>query len=132
MRLRTLKKWSKQAAPILVEHYGMKPFLAERGESYHGLKIRCSHKQNPQQYCRCECQYHPLSGTPMVGWMDGYYEPEWTERTAWEHLREHVLWGDRPRGMSEEAWAAATRLVRITQADHDALDAHINELQAIA
>lgn len=29
-------------------------------------------------------------GTPMVGWMSGYEEPEWEERTAWEYLEDLV------------------------------------------
>lgn len=41
MNLRTLKKRSQEAASILEKHYGDKTFLAERGENYHGLKVRC-------------------------------------------------------------------------------------------
>lgn len=29
-------------------------------------------------------------GTPMVGWMSGYEEPEWEEQDAWAYLREIV------------------------------------------
>ena len=38
--------------------------------------------------------------------MSGYYEPEWSERTAYEELRERVLWDDRPRNATDAEWAA--------------------------
>lgn len=94
MTLRTLKKKSKQALPIMLKHYPREltgeVFTAERGANYHGRVIRCTHgtgdpclvKGRP----RCECTYHPLKGTPMVGAMSGYYEPEWDERPVLEDL----------------------------------------------
>lgn len=35
--------------------------------------------------------HEPLKGTINIGWMSGYYEPEWEEETAWEALRTAVL-----------------------------------------
>ena len=33
-----------------------------------------------------------LKGTKGFGGMDGYYEPEWSDRSAWSELKEHVYW----------------------------------------
>ncbi|MBP27888.1 MAG: hypothetical protein CL858_29460 [Cupriavidus sp.] len=125
MTLRTLKKRSKQALPILQKHFPDslgEVFLAQRGENYHGLVIRCTHgagdpcrvKGRP----RCECSYHPLPGTPMSGGMSGYYEPEWDEHTVYEVLREVLWWTDKPDTMTNAEWAAALRIVRMTPASH--------------
>lgn len=32
----------------------------------------------------------PMDGTPVIGWLEGYYEPEWEEKTAWAMLVELV------------------------------------------
>lgn len=119
MRLRTLKKWSKVAAPILEKHYGEKVFLAVRGENYHGLIISCKCPRRPHQiqHYKCECQWHPLKNTPMVGRMSGYYEPEWDERTAFSELREYVLWGERPKAVTDAEWAIIMKAARVTAAD---------------
>ncbi|MTH94977.1 hypothetical protein [Roseibium sp. RKSG952] len=120
MNLRTLKKLSKRAVPLL-HQIGEKRtiFPAEKDENYHGLIIRdmtrlerygASHADviNPQlhvatitpkcrqgtsqPYVKCYLSQHPIKGTPMVGEVSGYYEPEWSEETAYEALLGWVRW----------------------------------------
>lgn len=116
MNLRILKKLSKRAAPYLAAlGDNREQFLAEKGENYHGLIIRdrtdwerswChpSHHVGWHRKGECFCAearkgyryivrtpYHPLKGTPMVGAMHGYYEPEWDEETAFGALRAIVF-----------------------------------------
>lgn len=125
MTLRTLKKRSKQALPVLRQHFPHslgEVFLAVRGENYHGLVIRCTHGAGDP--CRkegrphCECTHHPLPGTPMSGGMSGYYEPEWDEHTVYEVLREVLWWTEKPASMTDAEWIAALRIVRMTPAAH--------------
>lgn len=128
--LRTIKKRSKQALPILLTHYpdaanaAGEMFLAERGENHHEFVVRCTHgvgdpcrvKGRP----RCECTYHPLPGTPMFGGMFGYYEPEWDEKTALTVLQDAVLYHDRPAAMTDREWRrtlAISRRQPLTEAD---------------
>ncbi|EBA18366.1 hypothetical protein RSK20926_11624 [Roseobacter sp. SK209-2-6] len=120
MNLRILKKLSKRAAPYLARIGDTREqFLAEKGENYHGLIIRdlakldrtpschtdiiCkqTHAGTLSPKCRAGSEYpyvklgypcHPLKGTPMVGGMSGYYEPEWDEETAWTALRNWVVY----------------------------------------
>jgi hypothetical protein len=134
MRLRILKKLSKKAAPILVKHYGLKIFLAERGDSYHGMKVtcKCTRKlkggKNEYGYkISCDCQWHPLAGTPMYGATSGYYEPEWDERTAFEELRERVHYGDRPKSMTDADWQNAMKVSRLTPVDIEQMIQWIKE-----
>jgi len=103
MNLRTLKKLCKRVAPIL-PGVGIetKQLLAERGGNYHGLHGAWERKallcrsapypfENDRKYMPrhgkrwviLEYPYHPLKGTPMVGSMQGYYEPEWGEECTW-------------------------------------------------
>lgn len=123
--LRVLKKKSKQAREILIAHYGYKPkkfFPAERGDAYHGLRVRCDHLKKPGRFT-CQCQSTALKGTPMAGEMSGYYEPEWEERTALEELRRKIEWEPRPNRMSDKEWRRALAIsgVRpITEAEIDA------------
>lgn len=119
MNLRTLKKLSKRAAPYLSKIGDTREqFLAKKDENYHGLIIRdmnrlerCAsahadvtceqtHVATISPRCRAGTQYpfvklslpcHPLKGTPMVGDVSGYYEPEWDEETAWTALRNWVV-----------------------------------------
>ena len=124
MRLRTLKKLSKAAAPILEKHYQGQfgeLFLAERGANYHEMRISCRCPKRPDRLARCECQYHPLPGTPMVGQMSGYYEPEWSEETAFGWLHEAVHWGNIPDGIDGVECANIMRVARVTVADQNAL-----------
>lgn len=111
MNLRILKKLSKRAAPLLpLLGETRKQFPAEKGDSYTGVcNIDWKHRErwpakHPferfQKYMPKHGKHwimfyvpaHPFKGTVMVGEMSGYYEPEWSEQTAWEALREHVYW----------------------------------------
>lgn len=119
MNLRILKKKSKQALAYK-HHYGpddREHYLAERYENYHGLEIRCKHKRG-RFGCECHC---PLKGTPMVGGMYGYYEPEWEERTIFEEMREFMFWNKRPATMTEKEHNRLKRILGITDA---AIKAH--------
>lgn len=128
MTLRTLKKRSKQAQPILERHFSGsligEQFPAARGENYHGLVIRCTHGSGDPCLVagrpRCECTWHPLKGTPMIGGMSGYYEPEWSEQTLYEVLSEVLRWSDKPGTMTDAEWANALRIVGLTPAKHAA------------
>jgi hypothetical protein len=125
MNLRTLKKLSKQAVPVLVAHYGRRPadfFLAEKGGNYHGLKIRCHHKPERIGTFGCDCRYHPLKGTPMLGEVSGHEEPEWSERTAWDELHESVRWTGRPATMTDVEWVQCQRIARAQPITSEELD----------
>lgn len=132
--LRTLKEKSKQALPILLKHYGLDPasvFLAEAGENYHGLVIRCEHGEGDPSRVpgrpRCDCTSHPLAGTPMTGEVSGYYEPEWDERTTIEALMQRVMWNDRPATMTDAEWAAALTITGVTPVTEAEIDAWARE-----
>ncbi len=127
MSLRTLKKRSEQAREILITHYRYTTdrfFSAKRNDNYHGLRISCDCPQRPGMDRGCDCQWHPLPGTPMTGEVSGYYEPEWDERTALEDLQRHVMWDMRPDGMSDADWQrtlAIAGVTPITAADIEAM-----------
>lgn len=118
MNLRTLKKLSKRAAPLLDQlGINLEKFPAERDDSYHGAFI--SDRKHWERY-PCHATYkgrndwsfkrgaeivfttrsgrrvvmsppsHARKGTIMVGGMSGYYEPEWSEESAWAALAQHV------------------------------------------
>lgn len=81
MNLRILKKLSKRAAPYLVPLGDTREqFLAEKDENYTATVI------DGDEYA------HPRKGTPMIGAISGYYEPEWDEETTWDALKQHVYW----------------------------------------
>lgn len=108
MNLRTLKKLSKRAAPLLpLLGDTRQQFPAERWDNYTGLVIRarkhwdrspCHPSYEPWsdrsikvttragQTIAMSPPSHPLKGTVMVGAVTGYYEPEWDEQTAYEAL----------------------------------------------
>lgn len=114
MNLRILKKLSKRAAPLLpLIGDSRKQFSAEPGDSYTGLLImerkhwergRSVHAdtlgeheiktpaRDGRGWVYARPPDHPRKGTVMVGAVSGYYEPEWSEETAWEALREAVFW----------------------------------------
>ncbi|WP_438852624.1 hypothetical protein [Brevundimonas nasdae] len=121
MNLRTLKKLSKRAAPLLtLLGDDRRQFPAERGENYTGLVITARkhwerrRSVHPDLWGEHEIKTpakdgdgwicisppgHPRKGTIMVGALEGYYEPEWDEKTAWEALRDIVFieftdWGE--------------------------------------
>lgn len=141
MNLRILKKKSKQAVPFLKKYYphalreGV--FMAVRGDNYHGQVIRCGcppkrwwgDKNATMRERRldkgCDCS-HPLKGTPMVGGMSGYYEPEWHEETALDALREWALYGD-PGGMPPDEWRRVMAITGTTQKQIDSIQAWMEE-----
>ena len=121
MNLRTLKKLSKRAAPLLpLLGDDRRQFPAERGENYTGLVITArkhwermrsvnadlwgEHEiktlaKDGDGWIRMSSPRHPRKGTIMVGALEGYYEPEWDEETAWEALQDIVFeeftaWGE--------------------------------------
>jgi hypothetical protein len=108
VNLRILKKLSKRAAPLLpILGDCREQFLARKHESYtsvgghdrkhwdrmgsvHNIKFPGSIKYRPKHgktWVAMREPAHPLKGTPMVGEISGYYEPEWSEQTAWEALQ---------------------------------------------
>lgn len=109
MNLRTLKKLSKRAAPILpLLGDDREQFKAEPSENYtktaimerkhwerSGTVWRDVPKPRRDEICyrarsgkviAMRMPSHPRKGTPMVGGVSGYYEPEWDEETAWDAL----------------------------------------------
>lgn len=111
MNLRTLKKLSKRAAPLLPllgDH--RQQFPSERGDNY-GIPFIGDRKHWDRSHCHPTYEgwngwstprgasilyvtragrhmvmrppSHPRRGTVMVGATSGYYEPEWDEETAW-------------------------------------------------
>jgi hypothetical protein len=121
MNLRTLKKLSKRAAPllpILGDH--RQQFRAERGDNYLKCQITDRKHWERGRSVHADCisdreiktpardgngwvyihpPHHPRKGTVMVGAMSGYYEPEWDEETAWDALKDLVYvhftdWGE--------------------------------------
>ncbi|MBP2302543.1 hypothetical protein [Azospirillum picis] len=151
MNLRILKKLSKRAAPLLA-HFDIGPddlFLAEKSESYTGLLIldrTCWDRgRSVHDDCIRQCERkkpaadgngwvymtppsHPLKGTPMVGRMSGYEEPEWEERTALEELAECIRWSDKPATMTEAEWALAQRITRTKPVTQDEIDEMLNDM----
>jgi|GEM_PF-4533479 len=112
MNLRILKKLSKRAAPLLhALGDDRSQFLAGDGDSYtdligfdrkHWRRSRSSQftgwKGDIEHRTRrgdavvhlSERYIYPWPGTPMVGALEGYMEPEWEECTAWDSLRRLV------------------------------------------
>lgn len=120
MNLRTLKKLSKRAAPLLVLMGDTRQqFPADRGAN-HLSRLITARKHWDRSSCLPDYTPHnsfltprgrpikhvtragrtmvirpptePRKGTMMVGATSGYYEPEWDEETAWEALSEQVHW----------------------------------------
>lgn len=134
MNLRIHKKLCKRAAPLL-------PLLGDKRKQYkaqkwdcsfgHGGLCPCDFKHWERHYARNPFSdsykvrprhdkhwivlHHPdspLKGTVMVGSMSGYYEPEWSEETAWESLCRIVedRFSDWPEEvMDEGGWPKLTR-----------------------
>ena len=114
MNLRTLKKLSKRAAPLLpllgdnreqfraekCDNY-TKTLIRERkhferGRSVHADRLREGEIKRPAKdgngWIWMAPPSHPREGTVMVGAVSGYYEPEWDEETAWDALSSLVRW----------------------------------------
>lgn len=92
MNLRTLKKLSKRALPLLIDMrdgFLIENFYqAEKGESYHGLDLR-GRRWPDGSTGVVSC--HPLKGT----WMHGFactFSDDFEESTAWELLCDVVRW----------------------------------------
>ena len=111
MNLRTLKKLSKKAAPLLAAlGDDREQFRSERWENYHHAFIGSrKHWERSRCYAAFEGRNdwgsprgadivfltragfhivmrppsHPRKGTVMVGAMCGHYQPEWEEECAW-------------------------------------------------
>ncbi len=114
MNLRTLKKLSKRAAPLLpMLGDTREQFQSERGDNYHCCfigdrkhwvrrKVHANYQgRNEYRHHRgAEVVYttksgqrmvmchpsHPRKGTIMVGATSGYYDPEWDEESAYASL----------------------------------------------
>lgn len=117
--LAELKDWSERALAALQKHwpehiYG-EVFLSD-GDSSHGHLIRCECPRRTADFCfRCSSA---LPGTPMIGAMSGYYEPEWDETTAYGVLQDVVGWNEKPAAMTDAEWADALAIVGWTPATH--------------
>lgn len=120
MNLRTLKKLSKRAAPLLPllgddrEQIPAKPYDNYHhgfiGDRKHWERSRCHptyqgrngwlHRRGAEivfmshkgKTMVMRPPSHPRKGTIMVGCMSGYYEPEWDEQDAWSALEDLVGW----------------------------------------
>lgn len=114
MNLRILKKLSKRAAPLLpLLGDRREQFSAARDASYTGVLIldrkhwergRSVHSdtcgaheikqpaRDGRGWVYTRPPSHPRKGTMMVGGVAGYYEPEWSEETAWEALEDLLRW----------------------------------------
>ncbi len=139
MNLRILKKLSKRAAPLLplLGDYRQQ-FLAGKWDSYTGHMIgdracwdrsRChpSHtseslggncilfrtRQGHAVAMRPPC--HPLKGTIMVGSMEGYEEPEWSEEDAWTALCDLVFVHFTDWEIERENWDAVSTASSLTR-----------------
>lgn len=120
MNLRTLKKLSKRATPLLALMGDRREqFPSERGDN-HLSRLIGDRKHWDRSACHPSYTPHnnyltprgmpikrvtragrtivirppsePRKGTMMVGGMDGGEQPEWSEETAWEALTEQVYW----------------------------------------
>lgn len=122
MNLRILKKRSKYAYEFCVKHkikFSGEFYKAERGESYHEEKVTCKcpkrikeSKRYSVHFWRCE---HPLKGTWMNGGMEGYYEPEFSEKTVYGELYELILWGGKPETCNEKEWMLIKRRLGVKE-----------------
>lgn len=118
MNLRTLKKLSKRAAPLLpLLGDGREQFPSKKHDNYHhefigdrkhwdrdrchpsyegrndwqtqrGAEIVVTTREGRRIVMRPPT--HPRKGTVMVGAVSGYYEPEWDEQDAWSALNDVV------------------------------------------
>lgn len=114
MNLRILKKLSKRAAPLVAVVIKDKDalFKADDCENFtntgrhdrkHWERSRSIHNdlfykkdiitkaKDGDGFIVLSRQWiHPWKNTDMVGWMVGYWEPEFEEETTWDWLREYV------------------------------------------
>jgi hypothetical protein len=110
--LRTLKKLSKRAAPLLpLLGDTREQFRAKKHENFTSSRIPAQKHWERGRSVHSDCigdgeikkpaadgngwvyqrpPSHPLKGTVIVGSVSGYYEPEWDEETAWDALEKIV------------------------------------------
>lgn len=118
-----LKAWSERALLVLRKHWPDsiwgEVFNADPddGYGYHGLRVRCDCPDVSEQWGCLTCSV-ALPGTPMIGGMSGYYEPEWSETTTYGLLSELLWWTERPDGISDAEWVEALAIVDMTPASH--------------
>lgn len=118
-----LKGWSERALVVLQRHYPDQiwgeVFLAEpdEGYGYHGLRIRCDCPDVSERWGCTRCAL-ASPGTPMIGGVTGYFEPEWDETTAYGLLSDIVRWEEKPPAMTDAEWAEALAIVGMTPASH--------------
>lgn len=134
LTLSALKLRSELARDILVKHFDLDAksiFLAEVSENHHGLVVVCDCPVKGGLH-GCDCQWHPLAGTPMTGGMSVGEEPEWDERTLLEHLQDAIAWTTRSDKleMTDEEWAHAVDVAGIAPFDPIAWEAHVREDEA--
>ncbi|WP_455988978.1 hypothetical protein [Methylorubrum extorquens] len=123
LTLPRLKELSERALPILEKHFPEllqdQTFLAEPSDNYHGLVIQCDCPPDDRAgFTKCDCQWHPLAGTPMIGGMSGYEELEWDEETAHEALAKNLEWINRAAFMTEAEWIEVLAMAGMTPDDH--------------
>ena len=137
MNLRILKKLSKRAAPLLpklgveMEQFRADPddsgYIATRIHAHKHLE-RWTTEQDREPYSdqikrltrdgkRWVYLSHPMArkGTIMVGGVSGYYEPEWSEESAWCCLRHLVYHHFIDYGDDGEKWELTRPLKTPTQ-----------------
>ncbi len=143
MNLRTLKKLSKRAAPLLpLLGDNRKQFPAEKWENYHHAFIG-ERKHWERRRVRADIEpwsswttrrgrtivfntregrtvlmeppSHPRKGTVMVGAVSGYYEPEWDEQCAWSALEDLVI----GHFTDYSDWESGPRLIRHFESPSD-------------
>lgn len=135
--LAELKGWSERALVVLQKHYPEQiwgeVFLADpnEGYGYHGLRIRCDCQDVSERWGCTRCTL-ASPGTPMIGGVTGYFEPEWDETTAYGLLSDIVRWEEKPPAMTDAEWAAVLAIVGMTPASHAesmaALEREMSEL----
>ena len=115
MNLRILKKLSKRVAPVVAAIVKDQDafFKADAGDNFtntgrhdrkHWERTRSVHddlffKQDIKTkafdgngyICLSRQFIHPWKNTDMIGWMVGYYEPEWEEETVWDYFKGYVF-----------------------------------------
>jgi len=113
MKQRILKKRSKSAYDYGIEYNILNVknlFKAQNQENYTDIAIDCSCTSD---FCRHDT--HPLKGTWMIGGLEGYYEPEWEERTLFEWMREYILFSGDMKQMPKDEKEKLMRCLGITQ-----------------
>ena len=149
MNLRILKKLSKRAVPMLaLLGDDRQVFAAVKDDNYtniiiyerkhweRGWSVHADlHDEYEVKSLRPNGRFvymkppsHPRKGTPMVGAMLGYYEPEWEEETAFEALQD-IVW-NAFANWDDEGRPTRTRSLRTAREIFTAAEEIIAALQA--